>query len=57
MFSVPDLSNPCRDYLYLFRVIPVLLDPERLVIQPVLIHGDLWVRMPNLRNNPNSCIF
>ncbi|KAF9786185.1 Fructosamine/Ketosamine-3-kinase [Thelephora terrestris] len=24
------------------RVIPVLLDPDRLVVQPVLIHGDLW---------------
>ena len=27
------------------RVIPVLLDPDRLVVQPVLIHGDLWVRI------------
>jgi len=24
------------------RVIPALLDPDRLTIQPVIIHGDLW---------------
>ena len=28
-----------------FRVIPALLDPDELVIQPVIIHGDLWVRV------------
>ena len=33
------------------RVIPVLLDPDRLTIQPVIIHGDLWVRTPKPRAN------
>lgn len=37
-----------------FRVIPVLLDPDRLVVQPVLIHGDLWVRMPKLHKGSNQ---
>lgn len=45
---VSSTSNPkgvAYDNRYLFRVIPKLLDPDRLVIQPVIIHGDLWVRM------------
>jgi len=33
------------------RVIPALLDPDKLVVQPVIIHGDLWVRTLNIRNN------
>lgn len=41
------------------RVIPVVLDPDKLVIQPVLIHGDLWVRASELcgKNQPPSHIF
>ena len=34
-----------------FRVIPALLDPDTLVIQPVIIHGDLWVRTSRTNSN------
>ena len=39
------VTEPERDRMlnHIRRVIPVLLNPEKLVIQPVLIHGDLWV--------------
>jgi len=42
--SIPTPKKAVYNNPYPFRVIPKLLDPERLVIQPVIIHGDLWVR-------------
>ena len=46
--------------LYFFRVIPTLLDPDKLVIQPVIIHGDLWVRderrvYTTIRTHSHAC--
>jgi protein-ribulosamine 3-kinase len=52
--STPNPKKIVCNHSYFFRVIPKLLDPERLVIQPVIIHGDLWVRTLRLHNNPNS---
>ena len=42
--SILTPKDAAYNYPCFFRAIPKLLDPDRLVIQPVIIHGDLWVR-------------